>query len=223
MFTKQEERSWIKIEVARGRSAQNCYQGLREACGDAALPYRTVARWVKLFREGWDAIQDSHRSGPPHVDNQTIQLLASLLDVDRRWTAWELAAEVGVCHKTVLHILHDILVYRKIAARWVPNTISEVQQWQRYAIARDLLDQYQKEGDDFLGRTVTLDESWARSYGPHLKRQSNEWKHPGSPRPKKVRPTQGNMKAMFTVAYDTAPHCTSTTDSKRCVLLQFPA
>ena len=58
MFTKQEQRSWIKIEVARGRSAQNCYQGLREACGDAALPYRTVARWVKLFREGRDAIQD---------------------------------------------------------------------------------------------------------------------------------------------------------------------
>ena len=63
MFTKQEQRSWIKIEVARGRSAQNCYQGLREACGDAALPYRTVARWVKLFREGRDAIQDGRHSG----------------------------------------------------------------------------------------------------------------------------------------------------------------
>jgi hypothetical protein len=43
MFTKQNQRYWIKIEVARGRSAQNCYQGLREAGGDAALPYRTVA------------------------------------------------------------------------------------------------------------------------------------------------------------------------------------
>ncbi|KAJ4450669.1 hypothetical protein ANN_02098 [Periplaneta americana] len=38
--------------MARGRSAQECFQGLREACGDAALPYRTVARWVKAFREG---------------------------------------------------------------------------------------------------------------------------------------------------------------------------
>ncbi|KAJ4445749.1 hypothetical protein ANN_12434 [Periplaneta americana] len=52
MFTKLEQRSSIKIEVARGRSAQECFQGLREACGDAALPYRTVARWVKAFREG---------------------------------------------------------------------------------------------------------------------------------------------------------------------------
>ncbi|KAJ4428030.1 hypothetical protein ANN_24044 [Periplaneta americana] len=52
MFTKLEQRSWIKIEVARGRSAQECFQGLREACGDAALPYHIVARWVKAFREG---------------------------------------------------------------------------------------------------------------------------------------------------------------------------
>jgi len=202
MFTKQDQRSWKKIEVARGRSAQICFQGLREACGKAALPYRTVARWVKLFREGRDSIQDSRRSGRPHVDNHTIQLLASLLDVERRWTAPELAAEVGLCHKTVLHILHDILGYRKIAEHWGPHKLSEVQQWQRYAIAQDLLNRYQREGDAFLGRIVTLDETWARSYEPHLKRQSNEWKHPCSPRPKKMRPTQSNVKAMFIVAYD---------------------
>ena len=62
------------------------------------------------------------RSGQPpyrmtHVENNTVQVLASLLDADRRWNERELAAEVGVCHKTVLHILHDILDYRKLAAR----------------------------------------------------------------------------------------------------------
>jgi len=82
MFTKEDQRSWIKIEVARGHSAQTSFQGLREACGDAALPYRTVAQWVKLFREGRDSIQDSCSSGRPHVDNHTIELLASLLDVE---------------------------------------------------------------------------------------------------------------------------------------------
>jgi len=63
MFTKEDQRSWIKIEVARGRSVQTCFQRLQEACGDAALPYHTVARWVKLFREGRDSIWDSRRSG----------------------------------------------------------------------------------------------------------------------------------------------------------------
>ncbi|KAJ4444105.1 hypothetical protein ANN_05894 [Periplaneta americana] len=65
-----------------------------------------------------------------------------------------------------------------------------------------LLHRYQREGDDFLGRIVAMDETWTRSYEPNLKRQSNEWKHPGSPRPKKVRPTQSAVKEMFIVAYD---------------------
>ena len=70
------------------------FQGLGEAWGDATLSYRTVARWVKAFREGRDAVQDNLRIGQPHVDNNTVQLLASLLDADRRWTARELAAEL---------------------------------------------------------------------------------------------------------------------------------
>ena len=83
MFTKLEQRSWIKIELARGRSTQECFQGLREACGDAALPYRTVPGRVKAFREGRDAVQDNLRTGQPHVENNTVQLLASLLSADR--------------------------------------------------------------------------------------------------------------------------------------------
>ena len=39
------------------------------------------------------------------------QLLASLLDAGRRYTARELAAEVGVCHKTVYFILLYVYVY----------------------------------------------------------------------------------------------------------------
>ena len=60
-----------------------------------------------------------------------------------------------------------------------------------------------REGDDFLGRIFAMDETWARSYEPNLKRQSNEWKHPGFLCPKKVRPTQCAVKVMLIVAYDT--------------------
>ena len=33
MFTRQEQRLWIKREVARSRSTQECFQGLLEALG----------------------------------------------------------------------------------------------------------------------------------------------------------------------------------------------
>ena len=152
--------------------------------------------WVKAFWEGRDVIQDNLHTGQPQVENKTVQLLAFLSDGGRQWTARELTAEVGVCHKTVIHIVHDILGYRKLSTLWIPNEISEVQQWHRYAVAQALLDRYQREGDDFHGRIVAMDETWARSYEPHLIRQSNEWKHPGSPRRRKVRPTQCAVKVM---------------------------
>ena len=78
MFTKLEQRSWIKIEVARCRSTQECFKELRETCGDAVLTYRTVVRWVKAFREGKVAVQDNLHTGRPHVENNTVQLLVSL-------------------------------------------------------------------------------------------------------------------------------------------------
>ena len=126
MFTKLEQRSGIKIEVAWCRRKQECLHELREACGDAALPYLTVVRWVKAFREGRYVVQDNLLAGRPQVENNTVQLPASLSDADRRWTVRELAAELGVCQKTVLHILHDILGYCKLAARCIPHEISEV-------------------------------------------------------------------------------------------------
>ena len=70
------------------------------------MPDLTVSRWIKAFREG----REPFKTEGPHVENNTIQFLASLLDADPRWTARELGAEVDVCHGTVLHILHDILV-----------------------------------------------------------------------------------------------------------------
>ena len=84
------------------------------------------------------------------------------------------------------------------ATSWIPH---EVHQWHCYKVAQTLLDRYQREDDDFLGRIVAMDESWASSYEPHLKRQSNEWKLPGSPRPKKVCRTQCAEKVMFIVTY----------------------
>ena len=84
-----------------------------------------MARWVKVFREGRDAVQDNFHKGrlhggdhigtrisegvgkiihlsiePPKItitnNPNTVQFLASLLDADHRWTVSELATEVGV-------------------------------------------------------------------------------------------------------------------------------
>jgi len=58
------------------------------------------------------------------------------------------------------------------------------------------------KGEAFLHRIITLDETWAKSYEPQLKRQSKEWRHYESPRKSKVRQNPSNVKVMVILVYD---------------------
>jgi len=202
MFSKQEQRSWIKIECARGRTARQCHQGLQEACGESALPYRTVARWVKVFNEGRQNVADMRRPGHPNVSEEEVYALTALLDSDRHHTIRELAQERGLAHTTVLHILTECLGMRKIASRCVPHDLTEMQKWLRYDTACNHLECYEREGEAFLRRNITLDETWAKSYEPQLKHQLNKWLHYRSPRISKVRQNPSNVKVMVILVYD---------------------
>ena len=52
MFSKYEQRCFIKIQIARDKNARQCYKALLEACGKENLPYHTLARWAYAFRRG---------------------------------------------------------------------------------------------------------------------------------------------------------------------------
>ena len=52
---------------------------------------------------------------------------------------------------------------------------------QRLMASRASLRRYRKEGDVFLSRIVTTDETWVFHYEPESKRRSMEWKHVSSP------------------------------------------
>ena len=51
----------------------------------------------------------------------------------------------------------------------------------RLDICQQNLDRYDKEGDAFLDRIITGDETWVHRYEPESKRQIMEWTHPQSP------------------------------------------
>ena len=119
------------------------------------------------------------RPGRPSVSEGEVYALTALLDSDRRHTIHELARETGLAHTTVLHILKERLGMRKIASRWVPHDLTELQKWLRYDAARSHLEHYEREGEAFLRRIIMLDETWAISYEPQMKCQSNEWHHTG--------------------------------------------
>ena len=64
MFTKLEQRSWIKIEVARSRSMQECFQELRGALWrcSVALSHSGMMDYSVPRRQGCRSIQPRYRT-----------------------------------------------------------------------------------------------------------------------------------------------------------------
>ena len=79
----------------------------------------------------------------------------------------------GAPAETVRRILHKDLQMRKICAKWVPHHLTELQKWTRYETCRINLERFQQEGQAMLNHIIAVDETWARAYGPELKRQVN--------------------------------------------------
>ena len=189
--TSQDQRSYIKIECQRNKTAKEIFSALQEACGTYALLYSQVTRWVNEFKNGRECVQDAHRSGRTVTvtDSYNTEQLKRLLKSDRRITCEEMAQELEISVGSVHTFLRNHLKMRKVSARWVPHRLTSDQAERRLEVATHLLSRFDSEGQDFLSRIVAIDETWMRSYEPELKRQSAEWHTPSSPRPAKYRRT----------------------------------
>ena len=84
-ITRQEQRSYVKIEVLWGINAKECHSELTEALGNRSLPYRTITRWEAAFQHGRVASADMCRTGRPRTVCTDIAhaVIAQCLDDDR--------------------------------------------------------------------------------------------------------------------------------------------
>jgi hypothetical protein len=101
-----------------------------------------------------------------------VKDVASLLDIS-----------VGSAH----HIIHDELKFWKVCARWLPKWLTPEMKKRCVVACQELLCQYEAYSEAFLQRTITGDDGWVHFYEPEWKRQSIEWHHTSSSKPKKVR------------------------------------
>jgi hypothetical protein len=69
-------------------------------------------------------------------------------------------------------------------------------------VCKDLLNQYEVEGDSFLDHIITSDEMWRYHYEPESKRQSMEWRHVNSPSKKELKMLPSVDKVTCTVFWD---------------------
>ena len=125
--TRQEQRSYVKIAVLRGRNAKECYSELTEALDNRALPYKTVARWAAAFQRERVASADMRRTGRPRTFRTDVAhaVIAQCLEDDGRWSLQKLQAHTGINQVSVHRILREDLHMRKIAAKWALHALTE--------------------------------------------------------------------------------------------------
>jgi hypothetical protein len=73
---------------------------------------------------------------------------------------------------------------------------------ERVCISQELLQHFENEGDGFLYRIITGDETWVHHYDPENKWQSMEYWHKESPQPKKFKTHASAGKVMLTAFWD---------------------
>ena len=99
---------------------------------------------------------------------------------------------VGIVHT----IIREELKMRKICANFVTRVLREDQKERRCHDSREMVELINSDPAG-LDALMTYEESWISCYDPETKRQNSQWKHAGSPRPKKARQSKSTHKLLM--------------------------
>ncbi|GFO00324.1 histone-lysine N-methyltransferase SETMAR [Plakobranchus ocellatus] len=125
-----------------------------------------------------------------------------MIRANQRVKQKEIADEVGILKERVHHIITTVLGYRKVSAYWVPRQLTVEMKVQRKDMCTQLLERYNAEGEAFLQRILTGDESWVNHYDPECKAQLMEYRHKTSLSLRKFKVAASARKVLFTFFWD---------------------
>ena len=203
-----DERYAIKFSFKLEKMPQKrmeCFRLLQTAFGASCMNRASVFEWHKRFKEGRESVRGDEKYGRSK-EVRTPELIGQIKnfrDKDRRVSIETISAQFDVSVGTVHTIIREELKMRKICVKFFPRVLREDQKERRCHDSREmveLINSYPAVPDAL----VTCDESWIYCYDPETKRQSSQWKHAGSPRPKKARQSKSTHKLMMISFFLTA-------------------
>ena len=127
--------------------------------------------------------------------------IKNFMDKDRRVSIETIYAQFDVSVGTLHTIIREELKMRKIYAKFVPRVLREVQKGRRCHDSREMVELI-NSNPAVLDALVTCDESWIYCYDPETKRPRSQWKHTGSPRPKKGKQSKYTHKLLMIPIFD---------------------
>ena len=173
---------------------------LQTAFRPSCMNRASVFEWHKRFKEGRESVGDDERCARSK-EVRTPELIGQIknfMDKDRRLSIETISAQFDELYTVweLYTIIREELKMRKICARFVPRVLREDQKEKRCHDSKEMVELINSDHATF-DALVTCDESWIYCYDPETKRQSFQWKHAGSPRPKKARQSKSTHKLLM--------------------------
>ena len=193
-----EERYTIKFCFKLGKNATETYGMLQTAFGPSCMNRASVFEWHKRLKEGRKSVRDDERCGMSK-EVRTPELIGQIknfMDKDRRVSIETISAQFEVSVGTAHTIIREELKMRKICAKFVPRVLREDQKEGRRLDSGEMVELI-NSNPAVLDALVTCDESRIYCYDPETKRQSSQWRHAGTPRPKKARQSKSTHKLLM--------------------------
>ena len=176
---------------------------LQTAFGASCMNRASVFEWHKRFKEGRESVRDYERCGRSKKVRtpELIGQIKNFMDKDRHVSIETISAQFDVNVGTVHTIIREELKMRKICVKFVPRLLKEDQKERGCHDSREMIELIISD-PAVLDALVTYDESWIYCYNPETKRQSSQWKHAGSPRPKKARQSKSIHKLLMIPSFE---------------------
>ena len=159
--SKVEYHAVIRFLYLKGKTGKEIHGELADVYGSSASSYALVKFWLGEFKRGRGSLEDEARSGRllGATDEEMCKKGLDLVYSVRQIQVEEIAQALGISHGSISTILHDHLGMCKLAARWVPKSLSDEQMAIRASVCSTLLKRFRSK-DDFLLHLVTVDETW---------------------------------------------------------------
>ena len=193
-----EERYAIKLCFKVGKNTTETYGMLQTVFGASCMNRAWVFEWHKRIKEGKESVRDDESCGRSE-EVRTPELVGQIknfMDKDRCVSIETISALFDVSVGTVHTIIRKELKMLNICAKFVPRVLREYQKETRCHDSREMVELINLD-PTVLDALVNCDESWIYCYDPETKRQSSQWKHAGSPRPKKARQSKSTHKLLM--------------------------
>ncbi|GBM42465.1 hypothetical protein AVEN_139899-1 [Araneus ventricosus] len=166
-----EVRSVIRFLNAKNVKPAEIHRELVEIYGENKMTDGMVRKWVRQFNDERTNVHDEARSGRPSVVNDgLVAKVNEKIRENSRFTIGLLCNEFPQISKTVLHeIVINRLKYLKLCSRWVPKMLTDDHKTKGLGSALTFLTRCSEEGNEFLNKIVTGDETWVCHVTPESK------------------------------------------------------